>query len=352
MTRQAPTSDEQLLFLSKLQRLFNEGDFTATYKLALLIALADLAVELGGDDGNELQLSIRQIAERFIQIYWRQAMPYRTGLSNAVPGVLIQNNGVQAAVISSIAAFQVKHGFATSQLARTSPEYQTLLSAVAQTVSAQPLNYLQNFGGATDEFVFERNGAGKVKLKVGIAYCFRRFQPLIQQLARSQWVEHIKSNRRNISILGEADDLEEFLFSASRQSLLAMGEGLRQLDGPKCFYCEHSLTAADVDHFVPFSQYPRDLAHNFVLAHPSCNRSKSDTLAASPHLERWLERLVRQSDSITEIGLSAGMIADAKVSRQIASWGYTSALLNGAKAWISAAKYEAIDERYRNYFMD
>ena len=46
------------------------------------------------------------------------------------------------------------------------------------------------------------------------------------------------------------------------------------------------------------------------------------------------------------------MIADAKVSRQIASWGYTSALLNGAKAWISAAKYEAIDERYRNYFMD
>ena len=105
MTRQAPTSDEQLLFLSKLQRLFNEGDFTATYKLALLIALADLAVELGGDDGNELQLSTRQIAERFIQIYWRQAMPYRTGLSNAVPSVLIQNNGVQAAVISSIAAF-------------------------------------------------------------------------------------------------------------------------------------------------------------------------------------------------------------------------------------------------------
>ena len=42
-----PSPESQLVFLSKLQRLFAEGDFTATYKFALLIALADLAVELG-----------------------------------------------------------------------------------------------------------------------------------------------------------------------------------------------------------------------------------------------------------------------------------------------------------------
>lgn len=45
-----PTPDFQLELLSKLQRLFSEGDFTATYKFALLIALADLAVELGHDE--------------------------------------------------------------------------------------------------------------------------------------------------------------------------------------------------------------------------------------------------------------------------------------------------------------
>jgi hypothetical protein len=62
-----PSADQQLAFLAKLQRLFAEGDFAATYKFALLIALADLAVEIGADDGAELILTNRQIAERFIQ---------------------------------------------------------------------------------------------------------------------------------------------------------------------------------------------------------------------------------------------------------------------------------------------
>lgn len=345
-----PSAEKQLMFLAKLQRIFAESDFTATYKFALLIALADLAVELGADDGKELLLSIRQIAERFIQIYWRQALPYGTGRSNTSPGILIQNNGVQAAVISAVSAFRAQHGAISPQLARRLPEYPTLLGVVARTVSAQPLNYLQNFGGMTDEFLYERAGGGKVKLKSGVAYCLRRFQPLVQQLARSHWVDHIKCNRRNTGILGQADDLEDFLFAASRQSLLAMGEGLRKIDGARCFYCSQTLTEADVDHFVPFSQYPRDLAHNFVLAHPSCNRSKSDTLAGSPHLERWLERIGRRSDDIGEIGMEAGMLADAQVSRQIAAWGYTTAITWGGSAWLAPGKYEAINQRYCSYF--
>lgn len=63
-----------------------------------------------------------------------------------------------------------------------------------------------------------------------------------------------------------------------------MGQGLRKIDGSKCLYCEQTLTSADVDHFILFSKYPRDLAHNFVLPHPSCKRSKPNTLAAGPHL--------------------------------------------------------------------
>ena len=47
MANAPPSAEQQLAFLTKLQRLFAEGDFTATYKFALLIALSDLAVELG-----------------------------------------------------------------------------------------------------------------------------------------------------------------------------------------------------------------------------------------------------------------------------------------------------------------
>ena len=57
MANAPPSAEQQLAFLTKLQRLFAEGDFTATYKFALLIALSDLAVELGADDGGELPLA-------------------------------------------------------------------------------------------------------------------------------------------------------------------------------------------------------------------------------------------------------------------------------------------------------
>jgi 5-methylcytosine-specific restriction endonuclease McrA len=353
----SPSAEDQLRFLSNIQRVFAEGDFTATYKFALLIAFfalliafSDLAVELGADDGRELVLSTRQIGERFIQMYWRHALPYGKGLPDSSPGVLMQNNGVQAAVISAIAAFRVAQGVGTYQTARSIPEFQTLLAKVAQTVSAQPLNYLQNFGGTTNDFLYERDGPGKMRLKPGVTYCLRRFHPLVQQLARSHWVGHIKANPRNHMILGEADDLENFLFATSRQSLQIVAEGLRKLDGPSCFYCAGTLTASDVDHFIPFSQYPRDLAHNFVLAHPSCNRSKSVTLAAKPHLEHWLERLELRRDAIAEIGQAAGLVVDAPVSRQIAVWGYTSAIASAGSAWLSPARYEPVDASYSECF--
>ena len=345
-----PSAENQLTFLSKLQRLFAEGDFSATYKFALLISLSELAVELGADDGDELILSTKQIGERFVQLYWRHASPYGIGRTDAKPGILVQNTGRQAAVVSAIVEFRAAAGAATPQQAAYHPRYGALLAEVVATVSAQPLNYLQNFGGATDPFLYERLNAGKIRLLPGIAYCLRRFHPLVQQLARSHWAEHVKANRRNKAILGEFGALEDFLFSTSRQSLALMGEGLRKLDGASCFYCGNALSSFDVDHYVPFSLYPRDLAHNFVLAHPTCNRSKSDTLAGRPHLERWLERLLRQADALSEIGLSAGITADAPTSQCVASWGYTSASASGGHAWLSPAQYETIDNLYLALF--
>jgi 5-methylcytosine-specific restriction endonuclease McrA len=346
-----PSSEAQLAFLAKLQRLFAEGDFTATYKFALLVALADLAVEVGADDGEPLVLSTRCLGERFVHLYWRQALPYRTGQAHTLEGVLVQNIGEQAAVLNAIVAFRAYAGVSTPQQAAAHPAYKALVTKVTATVSDQPLKYLQNFGGTTDPFLYERTGRGQVRLLPGVAYCLRRFQPLVQQLARSHWVTHIKANRRNHGVLGDAGDLEDFLFSTPRQSLQLVGAGLRKLDGGCCFYCGRAVgPAADVDHYVPFALYPRDLAHNFVLAHPECNRSKSDTLAGRPHLERWLERITRRADALSEIGLSAGIAADAITSQRVAAWGYASAAASAGRAWLSSAAYEPIDQRHVELF--
>jgi len=328
----------QLAFLNKIQRLFAEGDFSASYKYALLIAIADIAVESGRDDDQPLTIPHRRLGAKFIELYWQQSAPFRGD------GVLIQNNGTQAAVISQIAQFRSQTQTATVNAARSAVGFKSLLTKVTRIVIDKPVFHIQNLGGVRDQFLFE-SGSDSITLLPGVAYCLRRFQPLVQQLARSHWVDHIKRNKQNVDLLGQDNDLESFLFETTRQSLVIVQTGLRKISN-KCFYCGSSVTDADVDHFIPHSLYPRDLAHNFVLAHPSCNRSKSDTLAAKEHLHRWLEFVQSNADNLAQIGYDAGIMADEGSMDSVAQWGYANAVAGGGQGWVKPKKYEPIDDSY------
>ena len=341
--------EQQLAVLTKLQRIFTEGDFTATYKHALLVALADLAVERGDDNGDELPLELSEIGERFIQLYWRHAQPYSSGRHDALPGVLVQNFGAQAAVITAIADFRSSCMAASPQAAKVLQQYayRQMLNRVTKTVTDQPIRYLQNFGGGTDAFLYRRSPPGGIRLLPGIAYCLRRFQPLVHQLARMHWADHIRRNPRNRPVLGQADDLESFLFEPSRAALTMLVHELREVDGERCFYCQKPLGAGvDVDHFIPFSLYPRDLTHNFVLAHPHCNRSKSDSLAGLPHLRRWRQRIDQRSETLTTVGLAAGLLAEPDTIYRVAQWAYSSAAATLAQGWLSPQRFEPIQPTF------
>jgi len=328
----APTPEFQLAFLTKIQRLFAEGDFTATYKFALLVSIADYAVQYGEDNNEELKIPTRSIGAKFIELYWQQSAPYKDG-------VLFQNLGAQAAVVAKVAAFRNSGQSLTQAL-----QSRQLVTAVTATVVTQPIKYMQNLGGSNDAFLYVK-GEGFISLLPGVAFCLRRFQPLIQQLSRTHWIDHIKSNKQNNRLVGQDSDLESFLFETSRQSLAIVQAGLRKISN-RCFYCNGPVHEADVDHFIPHSLYPRDLAHNFVLTDPKCNRSKSDTLASKEHLDRWLEFTYRNSDNLSQIGLKAGIMADMNSSNTVAKWGYTNAHAGGSKAWVKSSQYEPIDKSY------
>ena len=47
-----PTAHARLTFLRNLRRLLDEGTFTATYRYALLHAIANLCVTRGDDSGE------------------------------------------------------------------------------------------------------------------------------------------------------------------------------------------------------------------------------------------------------------------------------------------------------------
>src|SRR5262245_46402158 len=103
-----PTPDDQVLFLRNIQRLLAEGLFVASYKFALVHALADLAVLKGEDSGAPLELETKEIAEKFVELYWRQCRPFQVG--GAVSSLILQQKTgrQQALVITQILKSQEK----------------------------------------------------------------------------------------------------------------------------------------------------------------------------------------------------------------------------------------------------
>ncbi len=335
-----PSAEQQLQFLQHLQLLFEDGDFVATYKYALLMSLAELAVELGATDG-ELPLPMASIAEKFAELYWPQTVPYASGAGGTEPLVLFQNQGKQAAVVNSLLALRVK-GAATIAQAKAMPGWAAALKDIASTVAGMPVQYLQNVGGTLASFLYDYpHPKGQVVLKPGVAFMLRTFHPLIQQLSRAGWVRHVRENRRNAPSIGQADDLDAFMFGASRTALVEAGRVLAKIQSKRCFYCEGAIGGSgDVDHFIPWSKYPRDLAHNFVLAHAGCNRKKSDMLAAARHLERWVDRNARHAADIA--GDLKGFLADKGCSIRVAHWAYEQGVVAGAHGWIEERTTEPL----------
>jgi hypothetical protein len=98
-----PAPEQEVRFLVNLQRLLAEGQFVSTYKYALLMALADIAVENGDDSEATLQITSAQLADKFVRYYWRQSAPYPVSESrNGAVEVFRQNAGREAGIIRAV----------------------------------------------------------------------------------------------------------------------------------------------------------------------------------------------------------------------------------------------------------
>lgn len=347
-----PSPQEQLEFLQRIQRLFEDASFSATYKYALLIALAELAVEHGSNDGSTLTLGLDLISEKFAELYWPQILPYSSGIIGATTGILTQNQGSQAGVVNALLILR-KAGANTIAQAKLLPTWPDITRKIANIMRQMPIKYLQNVGGTTIPFIYEYPlPQGQIILKPGAAYCLRLFQGLILQLARNGWMNHVRQNRLNAPIIGQAGDMEAFMFGTPRQNLAAVAGTLIKLQDRRCFYCEERIyDSGDVDHFIPWSKYPRDLAHNFVLAHVKCNRRKSDMLAARRHLDHWLNRNQRYSPELSGALGEAGFLADARCSTTVARWAYDQAVNTCGIAWIEEKLTEPVTAGYLESFL-
>jgi len=334
-----PSPAEELAFLGNLRLLLADGAFVSTYKFALLRSISDDCVERGATSGA-LEIPIRRLGERFVELYWRQARPFSaTGVDLAAGMPLLQNTGRQAGILRLIEeACRVTP--LLSELRRSERKWSRLTSGVARVVKQMPLYKLQTVGGRKLEFLYEERPQDDfITLKPGVAWLFRKHHGLVRDLVEVAWIRFVQSLPRNAEVLGQGQELGQFLFGTDRETLGKVGEVLRERDGNACFYCGRAIDGAPhVDHFVPWSRYSLDLGHNFVLADARCNLDKRTWLPAATHLERWVERNLGAGKAFEADLLAAGVLSRLGTTLWVAQWAYSVDLASGASSWLARTR--------------
>ena len=333
---------QQLDFIAYIQRMLAEGDFSATYKFALLHAIADVCVEhpLQQPD-SELVITLDELVDKLILLYWHHAVPFAAD-SNGDAALLKQNAGRQSKVISVLYECQQNNIRNIRQL-KLSQYWPAIYRATLATLKDGPLWRLQILSKQAECFLYPHSNSSKfIKLNPGIAYSFRRFYDLVVYLAKNSWLQKIQSIKDNQKLLGAQSQLHEFLFGADRNALNKARPVLIEIQRGLCFYCHKPLkdqNSADVDHFIPFARYSTDLGHNFVAAHSACNNSKRDYLAAPRHRDNWQEQNLVMHSAVLSSELAAYFYCDAEKSRAVSDWAYGVAQANGAKLWLSKDEF-------------
>ena len=144
-------------FAERLLEVIDSGRRTATYKLALLLAILDLCSLRSDADGfAPTDLTTRDLAEQVASLYWMQVAPFRLEASSEALD-LRQITNKSSLVIDAVRGFRsaVEPAGATSlwiARQRFPSEYSDVIDRIERTLAEQPLPRLQTVG--TSETVF------------------------------------------------------------------------------------------------------------------------------------------------------------------------------------------------------
>lgn len=303
------TADDGLRFAERLLALLDAAHYSATYKLATLLAIMDLTAEHSDPvSGPPTVLRGHEVADRVIEFYWPQSAAYGAR-AGGMPQVLSQSpqNDIPAKLAAWRQAHRLAPGARLQEAQEADPAGWALLRAdLAAVVIGMPLAKLQRFGegrsAVEERFIYDFGWRDEVKssttarpgfddrfyLRPGVGEWLVRLAPLLRPLVQSKWATKVAE--RNPDLV-DRHQLYEFLFGATRVSLERVRAPLIEVQSGGCFYCEGQLSGrAAVDHFIPWSRHPDNTLDNLVAAHEACNGAKSASLAALGHLERWLRR--------------------------------------------------------------
>lgn len=356
----------RLGFAERLLEVIDSGRRTATYKLALLLALIDLCSRLSDQDGGAPSvLYTRDIAEQVAAIYWPQVIAYKApGGAEAV--VLSQISLPKAAIVSAVRRFRelAETAGATSlHLARLRlpAEHAEMVDRVEVTVANEPLPRLQAVGKANASFPFLYDlGWGPrhhitlaglratgprgpaVRLLPGAGDELVRLAPLIRPLVEVHWTRMVAQFNK---VARAEEDLHRHLFGSDRlHPPRLLRDGVADLQEGRCFYCRERLgRQSHADHFIPRVRCGIDAIENLVLADAACNGDKSDLLPAAALVSRWAARNAGHGDLLAALAGENGWDTDSPGTQAVARSIYRHLPAGVSPVWRGCGKVERAD---------
>lgn len=311
-------------FAERLLAVIDEGRRTATYKLAVLLALMDCCGEQAAPDGKApVEISTRAIARGVARLYWPQLRPFPTE-KGAVELRQITNKSatILEALRDAFRALPQVNSWEAVEASLPEDHVLQVLDVVELTVTRYPLVRLQTVDGVPKPFIYDIDwgesvslsrlksaGGAKIRLRPGAGDHLVRLAPLIRPLVELHWVRMVA----DLNQLGLVEDnLRRHLFGAERVGFPApVRHSLTDIQKGRCFYCRRPLSERPVvDHFIPWSRWPNDAVENLVMAHGSCNSHKSDHIPGPVPLERWVERLVFHTRDLVSVAADARWRSD------------------------------------------
>ena len=356
-------NEESGLVAERLLQVIDEGRRTATYKLALVLALIDACAERAGADAVlPSELSTREVAEHVVRIYFPQVKAYSAKSDSSPlheePAVLRQlsSAGSTAVTIAAVTEFRRKAPRTNSALAArvvAAQAYEDCIDRVEVNFAQFPIRRLQIVGGQQVPFLYEEveggetvslkrlhePGSGTLRLCEGVAKELLRLSSLIRPLVELHWVRQIAEwNQLDL----EMDQLWGHLFGESRVTFPSqIREYLWQRDAKSCFYCgtRISLDEVQVDHVIPWSRWPNNAIENLVASDARCNASKNDNLLGCAQVERWVQSLRANAAEMGSVARAARWESDLGRTLALARTAYEVVPI-GTPLWVGVDHME------------
>lgn len=293
--------------IDQIESILNRDRKEATYKLALIRALAEIATQEARSAvwsrAGTVGVPIHRIAERWLLYYWPLlAHPDKIPQSRAeaAGGKPIKFRSALSMLMEPFAQQGAYSGLTAWHLARLSDQLdaiscsrlQNALRSIAETIRSGPVTYSGSGLGAGPVFGYDKRS----KLVLMPTDLWREFSLLGHWIADAVVV-------RWAALTQQIAHRQDMHAGVVLPLLLAKPEATRSVQLARTAYLEagvstctwsnrHLKSTFSVDHAIPFALWGNNDLWNLVPADPRVNLSKSDKLPTPELLEESKQRIV------------------------------------------------------------